>query len=424
MHKYSLAPNREVCYSENKGKTNMLKNIIYRISAHRHPWRYMQFDELAEIYTSMTMRSLGFGVIGIFVPVYLYKAGVGIQDILLFFLLLFLFRVPMSFVVGKIVARIGPKHTIALSTLISIIFLVMLLSFDLVRWPLAALSFVYTASLALFFIPYNVDFSKVQHKNHGGKELGWLFIFEKAGMAAGPFLGGIVASIFAPEAAILVAIGILFGSLVPLFMTNEPIKTHQKISLRTFPNRKYTRSFISISALNLGNNSYNMIWPLFLAVFIFTEGTYFKLGSLAAISVLVAMFSAHMFGAFIDSKKGSALLSFGIWMGLALQIARSFVTTTGGAVAVNTLGEPIMLAYRMPLVKGVYDEADSARGHRIAYMTWLEVWLALTKASFLFVMFIAMFFFDEATVIRASFAVLGFTGLFMFVQRFPALKKV
>jgi len=111
-------------------------------------------------------------------------------------------------------------------------------------------------------------------------------------------------------------------------------------------------------------------------------------------------------------------------MGMILQVSRALVTTSGGAIAVNTLGEPVMLAYRMPLVKGAYDAADSEKGYRIVFMTWFEVWAAIAKGAYYLALYIAMFHYDEITVIRISFAVLGIVGLGMLVQRFPALKKV
>jgi MFS family permease len=192
----------------------MLKKVIHKIAAHRHPWREMKFDELAEVYTSMTMRSIGFGMIGIFVPVYLYDLGVSIQSIVFFFLLLFIFRIPISFIVAFVVARIGPKHSIGLSTVVSVLFLSLLLSYESMQWPLLILSLVYTTSLALFFIGINVDFSKIQHKKHGGKELGWLYVLEKFGMAAGPFIGGVLASLFFPELTLVTSILVLLLSLV------------------------------------------------------------------------------------------------------------------------------------------------------------------------------------------------------------------
>ena len=65
----------------------MIQKLIHRIAAPGHPWRTMKFDELAEIYTSMTIRSLGFGIIGIFVPIFFYKNGVSLQSIFYFYAL-------------------------------------------------------------------------------------------------------------------------------------------------------------------------------------------------------------------------------------------------------------------------------------------------------------------------------------------------
>lgn len=118
----------------------MIKKIVEAIARRRHPWRQMNFDELAELYTSMSLRSLGFSLVGIFVPVYLYQNGVSIASVFTFFALLFILRVPVAMVSGYLVARIGPKHSIAVSTVLFLVFLGLLLSFTTVRWPLPVLA--------------------------------------------------------------------------------------------------------------------------------------------------------------------------------------------------------------------------------------------------------------------------------------------
>lgn len=400
----------------------MLQKFLHKLIRRRHPWRDMQFEELAEIYTSMSLRSFGFSVIGIFVPIYLYGNGVDLQGILLYFTIFFALRIPVSFVVGYIIGRIGPKHTIALSTVMVIVFLGMLLSYSSVGWPLFILAFVFNLSNNLFFIAYHADFSKIKDQQNGGKELGWLLIFERIGNALGPVVGGLLGSLWAPEATLVFAIGTLILSLIPLFLTNEQVKLHQKVSYKGFSPWKYRRDFVSISSFGVQNVSVTWLWPLLVAVFIFTEGTYAKVGAVIGVTMAVSIFSARMFGSLIDSKKGALLLKYGVAMSFIIDFAKAATTTASGAIVLSAVGEPIVLAYRMPLTKGLYDVADGGDNFRIVYLVWAEVIAGLFKTVFCGALLIAAFFYDPVSVLRASYIFAPFIGLIMLTQRFPALK--
>lgn len=402
----------------------MFKKFVNTIVRRRHPWRDMKFDELAEIYTSMSLRSLSFSLIGIFVPVYLYDVGVSLATIFYLYGLFFLLRVPAAFVAGFVVGRIGPKHTIALSNVFFITFLGLLLSYTTLNWPLSVVFTIFTVANGLFFVAYNTDFSKVKDSKHGGKELGWLYIFERAGGALGPVIGGLLAALIAPEATIVFAIIVLFASLIPLFMTNEPVRLHQHISFKGFPHRRHARDYISMSGFSILHVSNGLLWPLLMAVFIFVDNIYAKLGVVVGVSLAISIFSAHMFGKFIDKRQGYSLLLFGAVMSGVLSLCRVIITGFGGAVAATVLGEPINLAYRMPLTKGFYDAADSEEGYRIVYLVLGEIWTGITKALFCFALWLAASYYDPVTVLRASFIFVAVFGFIMLFQRFPALKRV
>ena len=402
----------------------MIQKAVHKLVKYSHPWRTMRFDELAELYTSMTMRALGFSLIGIFVPVYLYKVGVSLPMVFVYFGLIFALRIPISFFAGRVVARVGPKHTIALSTVLFIVFLSFLLSYTTFDWPIWVLSLFFSLTNGFFFIAYNVDFSKIKHNNHVGKELGWLIIFERIGSTLGPVVGGILAATIAPEATIVLAILVLLGSLIPLFMSGEPVRTHQEISYKGINHKAHIKDYLSLSSLNVANMANGFLWPLLMAVFILTENTYAHLGIIISIALAVSIFSAKMYGLFIDKKHGLNLMQFGLGMNVVLSISRALVSSSGGALAASALGEPVNLAYKMPLAKGFYDTADSLPGKRIAYIVWVEAIVAAAKGAFGFALALATLWFDPVDVLRYSFFFVAIIGLGMLVQRFPALKQV
>lgn len=401
----------------------MLRKAIHRFIRPRHPWRTIAFDELAEIYTSMSLRSFGLGVIGVFVPIFLYKNGVSLQSIFLFFTMFFVFRIPLAYATAFIVGRIGPKHTLVVSTLALVIFLIQLLTYTTVGWPLALLAITFSISNALFFTAYQTDFSKVKNSEHGGKELGWLYTFERLGGAAGPIAGGLIASMISPQWSIGFAIVVLGGSLIPLFMSNEPVRVHQKITFKGFKWRRHTRDFIALSAFGVDNFATIMLWPLLMGVFIFTDGTYAKLGGVVSLSMLISIFGARMFGKMIDSHNGLALLRYGAVLNVITHFVRPLISTIGGSIVVTVINEPTTLAYRMSLTKGFFDAVDSEQGYRIVFISLSEIMAAVAKALFCLGLFIACDNFDSIAVMRGGFIVAGVLSAGILLQRFPALEK-
>ncbi len=402
----------------------MLKKAIKRHIHKRHPWRTIKFDELAEIYISMTLRSFGFSAIGVFVPIYLFKTGVSLQGVLFFLFCFFAFRLFTAPLSGKIVGLIGPKHGIALSNVLFIVFLSILLTYETILWPLPFLAFMYTMANGLFFVSYHTDFSKIKHASHGGKELGWLYIFERVGSALGPVVGGMLAGFFNPQVSIIFAIMVIFGSLIPLFMTNEPVKVHQKITLRGMGIKKIIKSdAISLTALNVVNVAHGAVWPLFIGVFVFSDNTYQALGFIVGVSMVVSMISARMYGKIVDRKRGSSLLIFGSLSTTVVNIVRVFSFNPVTAASISAVAEPSELAAKMPLVKAYYDEADSHEGYRIAYIVLTEVVVSVGKASFMLLGLAGLLFLSDQHTLQMMFVVAAIVSLPMMVQNFPALRE-
>nr|MCU0667137.1 MFS transporter [Patescibacteria group bacterium] len=231
----------------------MLKKLIQKLFEPHHFWRHVGFDELSELYASEFMRTLSISVIGIFVPIYLYQLGYSLGLIFAMQIVWAASRPVFAFISAKTIAYLGPKHTIALGTVSQLLYLMVLISIDKMNWPLALLGILGSLSYALFGIALQVDFSKVKHSEHGGKELGFITICERVGSSLGPLIGGLIASFINPRLTIFVAILILALSLLPLFQSAEPVRVKQKIILRGFPWRRHKYDFISAPFFGIEN---------------------------------------------------------------------------------------------------------------------------------------------------------------------------
>src|SRR5690606_7263864 len=113
------------------------------------------------------------------------------------------------------------------------------------------------------------------------------------------------------------------------------------------------------------------IWPLFVAVFVFTDDVYAKIGLVTSISIAATLLVTRLYGKLIDRKAGRTLLNASAWFDAAIHLVRPHINTLGGVSLVNMTSEFAETGIILPYTKGLYDEADSARD-RIAYITMME----------------------------------------------------
>lgn len=401
----------------------MLQKFINSILRPRHFWRTVGFDELSEIYTSMFLRSFALSIIAIFVPIYLYKIGFGLSSIFFMYTIWFIARIFYDYVTTKIIGAFGPKHTMAFATVLHIVFLSMLMTIKDLHWPLFLLALVGSAATTMFLLAFEVDFSKIKHTEHGGKELGYEQIFERVGAVAGPLIGGLVATFFEPRYTIALAIIVLCGSLIPIFMTAEPTHVHKRLILKGFPFRRHKRDFASSIAFGAENTVSVIAWPIFISVVFLTKDTFAKLGLLMSISTAVALLATYAIGKLVDEHKGGLLLKFGVIGNSILHLFRPFITGVGQILGVNIVNEPLTVCYRLPYMKGRFDAADQVVGYRALYFMINDMFTSFGNLLLWAFMWIASLAVNPVWSLRASFIMAAIFSLAILLQKFPALRN-
>lgn len=401
----------------------MLKQIIHRMLQKRHYWRFVGFDELSELYTSTMLRSMGLSLIGIFIPYYLYTLGVSIQDILFFLAGVYGMRMLFNVLSGYLVARIGPKHTILTSNLFQIGALALLLTYEAYHWPLWMIAILTGISLSMFFVAYHVDFSKVIHADHGGKELGFMTIMERIGAALGPVVGGVIATLFGPQYTIAAALVLFVGAVIPLFFTAEPTRLHQKLVFRGLPYRKLWRDFLTRAAMGMDNTASLVVWPFYAAIVLLTVNTYASVGLVTSLGIIASILTAHFIGQVVDRNKGRILLNWSVGLNSFVHVLRTIVSGFGGTIMVNMANEAVTAGYMMPYTKGMYDRAEDLPGFRIVYIIMVELAVDAGKVLLLLVTWSLTFAMQPLHALLASFLIAAFFTLFIMAQNFPALRR-
>lgn len=396
-----------------------MQNLINTIINSRHFWRNIKISELSELYISMTLKSLALSLVAIFIPVYLYELGFSVLHILLYFASYFVMRTVLDLVAGFLTARFGPRHILSYSYVVLLVFLGLLITMPVYDWPLELLAFAQAMFNSLFFVSYHVDFSKIHSVEKGGSELSWMNILVRLAATAGPFIGGLLATVYSISASLALAIFLVMFAILPL-MSAETVKRRQPLDLKQFQVRKNIRTIISYAGMTISRQVSLIIWPLYIAVFIFTDDIYAKVGLVTSVSIAVSLIVARLYGKLIDKRSGGKLLNASSWLGALVNVARPGIQSLSGVALINTTSELADTGIILSITKGFYDEADDS-GNRIAYIAMIESIVALLRAVFFIGLAVIALNFSEQTALIASFYVASVFILLTTIQRFKAL---
>lgn len=394
----------------------MLNRIITLVLRRRHYWRSISFDDIAELYVSRLITVFAINIINLFAAVYLYKLDYSILFIAVFYGSLYLLKVPFAVVAAKYAAYFGPKHGILAANILripSMIAFAFVPEYGLV--PIIIFGVLQQMSSTLYDMCYMIDFSKVKHAIHAGKEIGMMQMVEKFAKVISPVIGGVIASIWSPEVTIILASILFVFAALPLLRTVEPTPTRAKLKLSGFPWRLAKPTLISYSVVGFDFVASGMAWTLFITIFVFAslgDNVYSALGALASFGVLVSIAASWTFGQMIDKKKGDVLLVAGTLVNIVLHFFRPFAASPPSVIGVNMVNETATSAYAMPFTRATFDVADSS-GSRLAYMMYMEMTLNFGAALGCFVMAIGIWMLGEKSGLTLVFLVAAVYQLLM-----------
>ena len=367
----------------------MIKSFFYKLLERRHFWRFASFNEIAELYASRTIRIIAMNIVSGFTSVYLYEAGYSLSFIMVFWLLFYLLKLPLSLFAGYFVARFGPKHGILVSNLLYVPSMVALGFMPEVGMVSIVLWGVFMAiSASIYHICYMVDFSKVKNVEHAGKEIAFMNILEKIAIGISPIVGGLIALWFGLQVVIWVAALLFALAALPLLRSIEPVKTRQKIKFSGFPWRLTIRSIIAQTGVGFDFVTTGVVWSLFIVIVIFPGAgwdIYVTLGVLSSVTILAAITASYTYGKLIDRSQGGNLLTTSVLANGLVHAFRPFVGSPAIIVGTNIANEVATMGYTMAFMRGVFDTADLS-GHRILYLCISDIVAAFGSAIACFVL--------------------------------------
>lgn len=251
-------------------------------------------------------------------------------------------------------------------------------------------------------------------------------IIEKVATGVSPLIGGVVAFLLGPAAAMVLSAVFFLMSAMPLLRTAEPTRLNQKLHFKGFPWRGVWRSLVAETGVGIDVFATGSAWSLYMVVMIFAldgDEVYAKIGFFTSLTLFIVMAASYAFGKLIDRRQGLLLLRSSVIVNSLTHAFRPTVGSVAGIVANSAVNDVATTGYNMAFTRGMFDTADRS-GFRIVYLFLIEmaVNFGAGAASLLFSLSFYLFVVPKHGFL-AFFMLMAALTLVITVPRFALYRK-
>jgi hypothetical protein len=201
---------------------------------------FYEHKRLSELYVVLSIRGLAIAMIALFLPIYVYLLRNSIFDVLEFYFWIYLSVMVLFPIADYIASKIGNAHMDLLSAPFGIAFYLLIYFFNPLVVGLPLLGILYGFFEAFFWAFFHGEFSFVSDEKLVENEVSvWRAVHLAVGLL-GPFVGGIIITVFGFHVLFMVVVGLLLVSPLPLLLSVET-KINSQMNLKEIFSKKYLR---------------------------------------------------------------------------------------------------------------------------------------------------------------------------------------
>ncbi|HLC99388.1 MAG TPA: MFS transporter [Patescibacteria group bacterium] len=312
--------------------------------------------EVKELYISVTILDFAVAMVAIFEPIYLWKIGFSLPQILLFYAGvygLYFFILPLG---AKIAQGYGFEHSILYSSPFLILYYLSLFAIPFSPWFVGVSIVAFAIQKTLYWPGYHADFAVYSEDGERGREVSNLALMASIAAIAGPLVGGLLVYFFGFVTLFMIASVAILVSNVPLFSTREEFTPKTFSYTKAYKNLadpKNRRPFFAY--LGYGEELIVMVvWPIFLFTVVKSE---LSVGSLAGFAAFVMTIVVLYVGKLTDSRNKQSILKIGTIISLVSWVTRFFSHTPLGVFFAETITRIGRNITQVPLLTLTYDQA-------------------------------------------------------------------
>jgi MFS family permease len=366
--------------------------------------------QIKELYLFLLISSFSWSLITIFEPVFLYKQGLTISFIALYYAIHYTTYVIMLPFGGKFAARFGFERSLAVSTPILIGYFLVLAAVPYFPTLIWIAPLILTLHKIFYWPALHATFAEYGFKKNQGTELSWQKIISYSMGIAGPLIGGLIVVYMGFSALFIFTALTLVAAGIPLLWTQEhcqkavfPYKSPWKLIRQ--PGRR--RFVISIAGW-VENLVYLTIWPILLFVVL---RDVILLGLVASASVAIMTIGSLYIGKLTDRHGAKRVLQWTSIFTAASYMLRVFAWVPLVAVVSDVWARMANTSIEIPYLAELYTSAKK-EAQPLTYVLSFEMTLAAYKAVGAFLLVDIFLLFPPIVGFIITFTLAGVMALF------------
>ncbi|MCD4761217.1 MFS transporter [bacterium] len=367
--------------------------------------------QVRELFISTTLVNLALAMVMLFEPIYLYKIGYGLQDIMLFYLIVYVvyfFIMPLG---GKFARNKGFELGILIGTFLYISFYISLFFIAQYPWLFFVAPFIYALQKTFYWTSYHADFAKFADSSEEGKQISAMSAASSIVYIIGPALAGFI--------IVQWGYGVLFTVASVIFLASNiaTLATKEKFIPASFSYRQVYKNLFSrenrqalLAYVGFGEELVALVvWPVFISIVI---ADIFNLGMIVALATFVTTMVTLFIGKLSDAKNKRKILAMGSYIDSLSWFIKIFIINTAGVFFVDTLSRMGKNIIAVPLIALTYEKAKEVEKHQkksvMNRIVFFEMSLVLGKfLAILAIYIVTSLVADESLAFKITFILAG-----------------
>lgn len=262
--------------------------------------------ELTEIFLFQMLKGLAFGLINIYVPVYLYTTGVSLTVILGVFTAQSAIHIIFAQLIARhIVFQAGIKHSFTIAMLLYTG------SFSVIQQGTTSVHLLLWVVLigcanALYAVAHHSYLALTIDEKKAGREIALMTILIMSIGVVTPFVGSLAIMIFGFESMFTVGAVLSIFSVIPLFFSPEIDISHQVHLKGVSHLREFWKNKKQVAVSALGNGLDASSDPLWNSLYVYKIlGSIRSIGLLTSVVSFIQVVTNYIGGKRVDQKKSA-----------------------------------------------------------------------------------------------------------------------
>ena len=291
---------------------------------------------LTSLYLTTSILFFGLGMVGIFIPVYIFRLTGNFLYLPAFYAFVSVCALGSILFGTALLSRLGFRRAVFLSSIFRVLNLAFLLLAARYGFNLIFIAaFFEGLTVPTFWVTYHAIFTRSGQDGTYGREVAGMGVFVSTVSALAPLLGGLVVSLFGFPALYGLGMAVILLAVLPILRVRDDLGLRavgaKEILRETFSPgwRRFRRGFLGIQ---MEGAVAAMVWPLYLFGVL---QSFTGLGALASVFTVVGVTMMVVAGRRVDSAGPRQSFLMGAYFLVPFWILVGFFSNGLALIALN-----------------------------------------------------------------------------------------